>query len=301
MTVQLSSQPVHSVTLGNTGANRVPTGETSTTYHPSKWFLQVCQTNMLSLLWIILMLRVLPSITEPVDDINHDYYTISIHKSSGDNGRLYNKHYVEMSDSSVHEYLSTQSIGAEKIAFKFPFYGHPVDSLYITTHGFLSFSSNIHSQIYQSEYVAPLRLKLDPSQHDESTVKYKIWRNIYREEESLTVQWSNMSVIEHPENGNFSFQVTLHEDGEICFVFIQVHNLNNFSPSGVYDREVVSGISDAFMKGRQVYKYHELNVPQDDIEDGTVVIFRPLPSCKSYSSCQECAATNCIWCPLLDR
>ena len=58
-------------------------------------------------------------------------------------------------------------VGAEMISslflFPFPFYGHELTEFYITTHGFLSLSPRLHDFIYKTQYIAPLRIKLDPS------------------------------------------------------------------------------------------------------------------------------------------
>ena len=53
-------------------------------------------------------------------------------------------------------------VGAESISplFSFPFYGHLVDQFYITTHGFLSLSPRLHDYIYKTQYIAPLRIKV---------------------------------------------------------------------------------------------------------------------------------------------
>jgi hypothetical protein len=53
-------------------------------------------------------------------------------------------------------------VGAELVRplFPFPFYGHLVSELYITTHGFLSLSTRLHDYIYKTQYIAPLRVKV---------------------------------------------------------------------------------------------------------------------------------------------
>ena len=58
--------------------------------------------------------------------------------------------------------LSNTMVGAESVKplFSFPFYGHLVDELFITTHGFLSLSPRLHDYIYKTQYIAPLRIKV---------------------------------------------------------------------------------------------------------------------------------------------
>ena len=97
-------------------------------------------------------------------------------------------------------------VGAEMISplFPFPFYGHQLTEFYITTHGFLSLSPRLHDYIYKTQYIAPLRIKLDPSRSNSSTI------SLLSLPDRLTVEWSNVSVManaEHPSGGSFTFQV----------------------------------------------------------------------------------------------
>ena len=87
--------------------------------------------------------------------------------------------------------------------FRFPFYGHEVDKVYVTTGGFLSLSSRIHSFIYKIQYIAPLRLKLDPSLSEESEISYKLTEN------NLTVEWKRMRLpnVSSKGQGETTFQV----------------------------------------------------------------------------------------------
>ena len=79
-----------------------------------------------------------------------------------------------------------------------------VTEFYITTHGFLSLSPRLHDYIYKTQYIAPLRIKLDPSRSNSSTI------SLLSLPDRLTVEWSNVSVManaEHPSGGSFTFQV----------------------------------------------------------------------------------------------
>ena len=220
----------------------------------------------------------------------------------------YDKNYVDMSDSNLHEFLSDQSQGAEKIepGFIFPFYGHLVHAFYVTTHGFLSFSPRIHNLMYKTQYIAPLRVKLDPSRYNESTVNYKVHGPMG---DSLTVQWTNVSVaepFEHPMGGNFTFQVTLHANGDIVFVYVFVPDL--LTTDALYDNEPVAGLSDAFLIGdSELHVYHTLNVDNPDIRTGTVIVFNAKPTCIRQTSCDDClnlrqtSEFGCTYCPAVHR
>ena len=139
--------------------------------------------------------------------VDHVYYTMSLYQDNAQG--MYDSHFVDMSDSIKHEFLSAQSQAAEKIepGFIFPFYGHLVHTFYATTHGFLSFAPRIHNLMYKTQYVAPLRVKLDPARYNESSVNYKVHGPFGN---TFTVEWNNVTVaepFEHPMGGSFTFQV----------------------------------------------------------------------------------------------
>jgi len=239
--------------------------------------------------------------------VDHTYYTMSLYQDNTEG--MYDKHHVDMTDNSfVHTFLSEQAQGAEKVepGFIFPFYGHLVHNFYVTTHGFISFAPRIHNLMYKTQYIAPLRVKLDPSRYNESTLNYRLhgpFDNI------LTVQWTNVSVaepFEHPMGGKFTFQVTLHADGTIVFVYVFVPDL--LTTDALYDNEPVAGLSDAFLIGdSELHVYHTLNVDNPDIKTGTVIVFNAKPTCIRQTSCDACMnlrATSefgCSYCPAVHR
>lgn len=136
--------------------------------------------------------------------IDHAYYTMSVYQDNAD--ATYDKYYVDMTHATKHDFLSAHAQAAEAVApgFDFPFYGHLVDQFFITTHGFLSFAPRLHNLMYKTQYIAPLRVKLDPSRSNQSTVDYLAYPD------KLTIQWTNVTVAEpyeHPSGGNFTIQV----------------------------------------------------------------------------------------------
>lgn len=148
--------------------------------------------------------------------------------------------------------------------------------------------------MYKTEYIAPLRLKLDPSQHEDSTV------SISQNSQKLTVEWTNLTLVDQPESGKFTFQTTLHESGLIVFAYKKVHDLDLRPTKHLYDGQILSGISDGFIKNGYFYQYHAVNVPVEKINDLTVVLFQPLSTCKTQTNCHDCllfTSFACTWCP----
>lgn len=235
--------------------------------------------------------------------IDHAYYTMSVYQDNADG--TYDKYHVDMKHSTKHDFLSAHAQAAEAVApgFDFPFYGHFVDQFFITTHGFLSFAPRLHNLMYKTQYIAPLRVKLDPSRSNESTVDYLAYPD------KLTIQWTNVTVAEpyeHPSGGNFTIQVTLFENGDIVFVYVQVPEL--LTSDALYDNEPVAGLSDAFLIGdSELHVYHTMNVDNPDINTQTVVFFKAKPTCIQQQTCETCAALShtsefrCSWCPKIHR
>jgi len=238
-----------------------------------------------------------PPPTSTVRD-DHKYYTLEVfqnnqHKSFDDN-------FIDMENAEVKSELSDTMVGALSISplFSFPFYGHLVSELFITTHGFLSLSPRLHDYIYKTQYIAPLRIKLDPSRSNHSTI------SVLSLPDRCTVEWSNVSVMteaEHPAGGSFTFQVTLRPNGDISFVYIEVQPV--LTKAALYDHEPVAGISDAFLlHGSELHLYSKINIENVHINTRTVAIFRAQPTCIGQHSCGECSslressAFNCMWC-----
>merc|ERR1712141_28152 len=238
--------------------------------------------------------------------VDHTYYTMSLYKNNADG--MYDQHFVDMSTAHTQEFLSESSQGAEKVepGFIFPFYGHLVHTFYITTHGFLSFAPKVHNLMYKTQYIAPLRIKLDPSRFNESTVDYKVHGPFGN---TFTIQWTNVSVAEpyeHPLGGKFTFQATLHANGDIVFVYVFVPDL--LTTDALYDHEPVAGLSDAFLIGdSELHVYHTMNVDNTDISTGTVIIFKAKPTCIRQTSCDACmnlretSEFSCSYCPAVHR
>ena len=102
------------------------------------------------------------------------------------------------------------------------------------------------------------------------------------------------------------FQVTLHADGTIVFVYVFVPDL--LTTDALYDNEPVAGLSDAFLIGdSELHVYHTLNVDNPDIKTGTVIVFNAKPTCIRQTSCDACmnlratSEFSCSYCPAVHR
>ncbi len=101
-------------------------------------------------------------------------------------------------------------------------------------------------------------------------------------------------------------QVTLHESGDIYFVYLEVPELLN--ADALYDDEPVAGLSDAFLIGdSELHVYHTVNVGNPDIMTRTVVKFTAKPTCIQQQSCEDCSTLRetsdfaCTWCSKVHR
>merc|ERR1712223_1472456 len=228
----------------------------------------------------------------------HKYYNLSVYQNNA--AQSFDKNFIDMESAEIKHGLSNTMVGAESVKplFSFPFYGHVVEEFFITTHGFLSLSPRLHDYIYKTQYIAPLRVKLDPSRSNSSTI------SVLSLPDRLPVEWSNVSVMadaEHPSGGAFTFQVTLRPNGDIVFVYIEVQPV--LTTAALYDHEPVAGISDAFLlHGSELHLYNKINIDNIDINTRTVAIFSALPTCVAQTSCNQCSDLrqssnfSCVWC-----
>merc|ERR1712117_174328 len=284
--------------------------------HISTWSSSPClvisvkcshMTNMLAvtmmgLTWTTLVWAHDPSPPDPaptntVTD-HHKYYTKTVYQNNAN--KSFDDNFIDMENAEIKSDLSNTMVGALSISplFSFPFYGHMVSELFITTHGFLSLSPRLHDYIYKTQYIAPLRIKLDPSRSNSSTI------SVLSLPDRLTVEWSNVSVMaeaEHHTGGSFTFQVTIRPNGDIVFVYIEVQPV--LTTAALYDHEPVAGISDAFLlHGSELHLYNKINIDNIDINTRTVAVFEALPTCVSQTTCNQCSDLrqssnfSCVWC-----
>merc|ERR1712223_170026 len=228
----------------------------------------------------------------------HKYYNLSVYQNNA--AKSFDKNFIDMESAEIKHGLSNTMVGAESVKplFSFPFYGHVVEEFFITTHGFLSLSPRLHDYIYKTQYIAPLRIKLDPSRSNSSTI------SVLSLPDRLPVEWSNVSVMadaEHPAGGAFTFQVTLYPNGDIVFVYIEVQPV--LTRAALYDHEPVAGISDAFLlHGSELHLYSKINIENVKINTRTVAVFKALPTCIAQPDCGACVSLRqrspfqCMWC-----
>jgi hypothetical protein len=160
----------------------------------------------------------------------------------------------------------------------------------VTTEGFIALSPRIHSNMDRTQYIAPLKADFDLSASKDARIRY------LENSDSLTVQWYQLPLKEAKSPGNFTFQATLKYDGDIIFVY---ESLPDVILSSAY---FVSGISDAFVKGSNLYEYHRVNVALSSIRNRTVVKFKARETCNNLRDCNSCLTSElptfeCLWCP----
>lgn len=211
-------------------------------------------------------------------------------------------------NSTKHEMLSKSHRRAApiKLTFDFPFYGQPLRNVIIATGGFLYVGEHLHHWLAATQNISPLMANFDLSTSNSSDIHY------YDNGTSLVVQWQNVQMKDNKPPGNFSFQVTLHKNGDIVFVYKSLPVSINEIPED--DHPVKVGISDAFLidkvaffiRRKTIYDYHRLNL-RDSAEIGnrTAVYLKALPTCNQFDSCMNCQAApanlECTWCPAVKR
>ncbi|XP_046421828.1 plexin domain-containing protein 2 [Neodiprion fabricii] len=245
------------------------------------------------------------NITKTQED-HHIYYNSTIFTDKVQAQKL----WVDMDNHPqlvVNELLSDSHRRAAtvKLSFDFPFYGHDVRNVTIATGGFLYTGEYVHSWLAATQYIAPLMANFDTRLSNDSYVKYA------DNGTAFTVEWSKVALQTKQDVGDFTFQVTLHKNGDIVFVYaaipLDIEKIaDNLHPVKV-------GLSDAYIIDRTVfyvrrktiYEYHRVNFMNQEVKNWTVIYLHALPTCLRMDNCNDCLNTSidfkCKWCPSLNR
>ncbi|XP_068670739.1 plexin domain-containing protein 2-like isoform X2 [Montipora foliosa] len=242
------------------------------------------------------------------EKINHKYYVSEVYH---DGQRFWrdikgNPKTVVQKDLSDH-YLRKATL---KLSFKFPYYGHYLDRVVLTTGGFLYM--DVHNTLLMTDvqYLAPLMAYFNSKLGGDSQVL------TLDDGTKLTVQWRKVLLHNTTDVGSFNFQCTLHKNGTIWFAYKQVPVAVNSLPD-LNSHPVRVGISDAFVIQRRdpflpiihriFFIYSQVNITKERVVNGSAVIFHPKKSCVIADSCARCMELgkvtefSCQWCPATGR
>lgn len=190
------------------------------------------------------------------------------------------------------------------LSFDFPFYGNRIRNITIATGGFLYTGDYLHSWIAATQYVAPLMANFDTRLSDQSNIKYA------DNGTAFIVQWDKVHVLGRIDDGTFTFQVTLLNNGHIIFAYKDIpYPVLNISDA---EHPVKIGISDAyiierkmlFIRRKTIYEYHKIDLLKKDITNNSAIYFTALPTCLDHHTCQECVdseVSGCTWCDAAQR
>ncbi|KAI5715918.1 hypothetical protein M8J77_024558 [Diaphorina citri] len=243
------------------------------------------------------------NITSTTND-SHTYYNSSVSRDEARAKSL----WVELNEhnSKTHDILSNAHRRAvtQKLSFDFPFYGHVVHNVTITTGGFLYTGEQTHPWLAATQFIAPLMANFDTSLTNDSVIRY------LDTDSQLTVTWENVRLQDKPEAGGFTFQATLYKSGNIAFVYKSI-------PVVAIDDDhhpVKVGLSDSyvmdktifFVRRKTIYEYHRVQFSHTDISNWTSIYLTALPTCLDHKDCDSCLSDvtsqfTCFWCPTAQR
>uniref|UniRef100_T1J3I3 Vacuolar protein sorting-associated protein 54 n=1 Tax=Strigamia maritima TaxID=126957 RepID=T1J3I3_STRMM len=251
----------------------------------------------------------LPSLNRPKALHNHHfYYNSSVYMERD----KWVEYWVDLDSAKENTIQVVLSNAYRKgitlnLTFEFPFYGHLLRNITVTTGGFLFTGAQVHSWLAATQYIAPLMANFDPSITNDSVVKYA------DNGTAFTVQWENVHLKDTQYAGSFTFQVTLLKSGDIIFVYRDVSDILTTVPMSVMiikddEHPVKVGISDAyiidktifFLRRKTIYEYHRVDLKKPEITNVTSIYFTALPTCVGFKDCNSCMKENigfeCVWC-----
>ncbi|XP_068979740.1 plexin domain-containing protein 2 [Bombus flavifrons] len=278
-----------------------------------------------------------PESTDNKDDSDGSIGDISISRFSDLSNKTLSQHNITKMEYDTHQYYNStfiidEAVGKKfwvdinnhpdlkvnyllsqshrraatvKLKFDFPFYGHKVRNITIATGGFLYTGEYVHSWLAATQYIAPLMANFDTRLSNDSYVKY------VDNGTAFTVVWEKVVLQDKPDAGAFTFQVTLHQNGDIVFVYSMIPLMVEHIKDTAHPVKV--GLSDAyimdrivfFVRRKTIYEYHRVNFNQQDIKNWTVIYLHALPTCLEMDNCRDCLTKlkgfDCKWCSELNQ
>ncbi|XP_041456391.1 plexin domain-containing protein 2-like isoform X2 [Lytechinus variegatus] len=247
-------------------------------------------------------------VTENITKVdNHNYYRVTYHSGVNNEGSRY---WVDLTQlkAKKHPNLSTNPRLAAKLPleFEFPYYGHNVTELFLTTGGFMYLGSYVHRYLAATQYIAPLMANFDPASSVNCSIKYFSNGSLFISE------WTNIQLGDNPLAGLFSFQSTLRDNGEITFAYkkipIPIANISDEAhpmKTGIADAFYIDQKLSQWIKKRTIYEYHRVALDTTYVNNATAVTITPLPTCNLHKDCESCANSkisfNCSWCSTAKR
>ncbi|XP_064402119.1 plexin domain-containing protein 2-like [Halichondria panicea] len=257
--------------------------------------------------------RQAPQMNETTKD-DHVYYTSVFHPPGAmanslwfDISNLPDRENVNLSDPILSN--NYRFFASHPLLFDFPYYGHTINSISVTTGGFLYASNYTHAELIALTHnIAPLQADFNPETNDTARIF------IYSTSDRFTVQWNQVHNHDHVNDGPFTFQVSLFQDGSIHFVYreipLAVSDINN------ENHPVEVGLSDSFYVDepvpggfivRTVFEYSRIQLNATQQLQNSAYVLTPVLNCVVASSCDECimlsttSSFNCEWCPTAGR
>lgn len=160
----------------------------------------------------------------------------------------------------------------------------------------------LHKFLTYTQHIAPLMANFDTQSGG-----VVIYKNV-DQNQKFVVEWRDVHLQDQNGTGSFRFQVILHVNGSITFVYKQLPiPIVNISSNA---HPVKIGLADAYYldfgtKRRFIDEYHRIALNTTRIEEGTIVIINPQPTCNKFSDCESCVTSKigfeCRWCGIIQK
>ena len=195
------------------------------------------------------------------------------------------EYWTELEEDRKHQGLSVSSGAYEVVdlSFGFPFYGHTIRQVHISTAGTLSMVAENHDSPV-SHYITPFLGHFNPQHSEESSILFE------NKDEDFIVEWRDVflrSSNETESPGPFQFQVVINKNGTITFLYKKIppkpNSLSTFAGlhSGVYiyTPEVNASV-----------EYKGIKLLPENVRENTVITFSPKSACELAAHSKTCNA-----------
>ena len=196
-------------------------------------------------------------------------------------------YWIELAGDKKHKGLSLSTGATEKVnlTFGFPFFGHIVSQVHISTAGIISMMADNHESRI-SHYITPYLGHFDPSRSGNSAILFE------NRNDNFIIEWRNVLLRTSNETENpgpFQFQSIINKNGTIMFLYKKApltatsHTTFAGLHSGVY---ISTADFNAFVA------YRAIDLLKNDLRENTVITFSPKSLCDLATHSKTCNVRN---------
>ncbi|CAH0401767.1 unnamed protein product [Chilo suppressalis] len=175
----------------------------------------------------------------------------------------------------------------QKLRFEFPYFGHNVTNITISTGGYIMTGVAGLDWSADGQGLQPFMTNFDTTNVDDYALIF------YDEPDRLTVIWENIPLYGDVQS-RFTFSATMYDDGDVTFSYKELPISALELQEKSYDMKI--GLVDSFLMNKDAYyvrhktshTYTRLSFEEVGVVSSSVLELQVQPACPQHTTCQSC-------------